>query len=322
MRQIAIFNISFLKLLIVLAFAVFAFACQNDEKSLQDDKQALETISRISKTFSIGQKPSNEDFALLKQVLLRYPQSQTVRQVYKLALVKREDWESLKKMLAATPFDELSKEDQKNLGNASYKLGNYADAVEVLEKLADGNDREVISVLANSYFYLGNYLEAKLLLDRNWERIKNEKLVSEITLRGLIYFYENETDKAIETLKFALEIRPDNIPAANAISRIYAARGEPEVAAKYLEQVQKSFDKATAEERQKTNVVEKFYKLQDAYQAQRFQEVIDLANEVLPQADPKNKPALYQFLYNSHAALGHEKEAQEALEKANQFKQK
>jgi tetratricopeptide (TPR) repeat protein len=322
MSQIAKSNFIFLKLLIVLALALFAGACQSDEKSLQNDKQSLETISRISKTFSVGQKPSSEDFESLRQVFEKYPRSQTVNQVYKFALIKREDWASLKNLLSATPFDELSKEDQKNLGNAAYKLGDYAESVAVLGKLADGNDREVISVLANSYFYLGNYSESKLLLDRNWERTKNEKLVNDITLRGLIYFHENESDKAIETLKLALEISPDNIPAANAISRIYAALGEQEVAEAYLEQVQRTFDKVTAEERRKTKIVEKLYELQEAYKAQRFQEVIALATEVLPDADTKNKIALYQYLYNSHIALGHQKEAQEALEQANQIQQK
>ncbi len=306
----------------VLAFAFLFLGCQNDEKSLQNDKQSLETISKVSTAFSTGQKPSSQEFESLKQVFQRYPESQTAGQMYKLALIKREDWASLKTLLSTTPFENLSLEDRKNLGNASYKLGNYQDAVEVLKTLTEENDREVISVLANSYFFLGDYSEAKLLLDKNWERIKNEKRLNDITLRGLIYFRENESDKAIETLKFALTIAPDNIPAANAISRIYAARGEQEVAVKYLEQVQRSFDKVTAEERRKAIVVEKFYKLQDAYKAQRFQEVIDIAEEVLPEADPKNKLTLYQFLYNSHNALGHQKEAQEALENAKQFQQK
>ena len=78
----------------------------------------------------------------------------------------------------------------------------------------------------------------------------------------------------------------------------------------------------TADERRKTNYVEKIYKLQEAYKAKRFQEVINIANEILPEADAKNKAALYQFLYNSHKALGQQEEAQEVLVKAREMQQK
>lgn len=309
------------RFVLVFLCACFCISCQTDENALQEDATAKATINQVSQVLKSGQKPTSEDFEQLKSVYEKYPDSESTRQTYKSALIVREDWAALEKFLTAIPAAKLTDDDKLNLGKTYIKLGRYNDAVETLKPFENGNNLEAKTLLANAYFHLGKYAEAKPLLDSNWEQIIKDKRIDDITLRGMIYFHEKENEKAIETLEKALEFMPDNISAANGLSRVYAAKGETEKAEEYLAKVQQSFDKLTAEERRKTYLVEKFYKLQEAYKAKRFQEVIDLANDVLPEAEARNKAALYQYLFNSYQALGMQKEAQEILVKAKQMQQ-
>lgn len=297
-------------------------SCQTDEAALKNDALATQTLNQANKVLSAGKKLSREDFSKLKEVYNKYPNSKFVRDIYYSALIKKQDWATLEEFFNEIPASELTDKDKINFGKTSIKLGRYKDAIERLKPLVIENNFEAKILLANAYFHTGNYDESKKLLDENWEQIIKEKKPDEIALRGIIYFHQGDKEKAIETLNKSIEIEPDNIPANNGLSRIYAAKGDTEKAEKYLEKIQKSFDKVTAEEKRKTNLVEKFANLKAAYKAKRFQEVITLANQVLPDADTRNKVVIYQYLYNSYRALGKQKEAQEVLEKAKQIQQK
>ena len=306
----------------VLICLLFVVSCQSDEDALQSDTKAKAEINRVSQLMQKGQKLTRKDIDAIKQIYADFPTSETARKTLKNAYILREDWASLEKLFNETPASELSVEDKTTLAKVYIKLGRYNDAVETLKNLEDQNSLESRSLLANAYFHLGKYDEAKSLIDNSWQEILKNKKIDDIVVRGMIYFYQKENDKAVETLKKALEINPQSIPANNALSRIYSAQGETEKAEEYLAKVQQGFDKMTADERQKTNYVEKIYKLQEAYKAKRFEEVITLANELLPEADARNKAAMYQYLYNSYLALGKQKKAQEVLVKARQMQQK
>ncbi len=270
------------RLQIVVCLAICFAACKGDDAAYQADSESKKLLSQTSQAMFAGQKPSSAEFESIKSILEKYPEAESVRSVYKMALIRREDWNAL-------------------------------------EEFQQRNDPEIRSILANSNFYLGKYDEAKLILDKNWEEIINQKRSDDVTLRGMIYFHEKDLEKAVATLQKALELNPDSIPAANGLSRVYAAKGEPEKAAEYVAKVQQKFDKMTTEEQRKTNLLEQVYKLQEAYKAKRFAEVIEIGSKMLPEADEKNKPALYQYLYNSYAALGKNKEAAEILAKAKEI---
>ncbi len=320
-KSFAINNLQ-MKLCIVFLCVGLGISCQTDEASLQNDALASQTINKSSKVLSSGQKLSQDDFQKLKAVYEKHPTSKTTRDTYRSALIKKEDWATLEKFFKQIPASELSDQDKSNLGKAYIKLGRYKDAIQSLKPLAKKDNFEVKTLLANAYFHLGDYAESKNLLDENWEQIVKEKKVFEITLRGMIYFYQGDSEKAIEILNKSIEIQPDNISAANGLSRVYAAKGDTEKAEEYLAKVQKGFDRMTAEETRKTTLVRKLIQLQEAYKAKRFQEVINLVKEVLPEAKAGNKPALMQYLFNSYKALGKTKEAQEILEQAKKMQQK
>ena len=310
-----------LKLLLVLTCVVLCISCQSDETALQNDATAKLTVNKTSQMLTSGQKIKAEQIEAIKAVYEKYPNSKTALQTYKSALIIREDWASLEKLLTKIPFSEMSDDDKVNLGKTYMRLGRYKDAIEILKTFEKGNSLENKVLLATAYFRLGKYNEAKPIFDANWEQILTEKKAPEVSMRGMIYFYEKENEKAIDTLKKALEIDPNNISAANGLSRVYSAQGETEKAEEYLAKVQESFDKMTAEETRKTNIVGKLYKLQEAYKAKRFQEVINLSKELLPQVDARNKGTIMQYLFNSYQALGMTKEAQEVLAKAKQMQQ-
>lgn len=309
------------KAFLITICLIFTVSCQSDEKALKADAEARAEINRVSQLMQKGQKLSQKDVEAIKQIYADYPSSETARNTLKNAYIRREDWASLEKLFIEIPASELSEEDRITFVKVYIKLGRYNDAVETLQKLENKNNSEAKSLLANAYFHLGKYDEAKGLIDTSWQEILQNKRDEEIVLRGMIYFYQKENDKAIETLEKALEINPGSVAANNGLSRIYAARGENEKAEEYLAKVQESFDNLTKEEQKKSTLAAKLYSLQEAYKAKRFQEVINIGTEILPQVTAKNKPALLQYLYNSYLALGKQKEAQEILVQAKQLQQ-
>ena len=288
-----------------------------DESALKNDRRALQTINQVNASLQTEQRLSPELFESLKQVYERYPDAASAHEAYRSALILRKDWAALVEFLQRKPWSTLTVDDKLNLVKAMIKLGRYNGAAEALAPLASQNNFEAKTLLANAYFHLGRYDEAKTLLDESWQEILNEKKVDEITIRGMIYFYQQENDLALQTLNKAIEMNPDYSPALNGVSRVYAAKGDQIKADENLKRVQKVYDKGTAEQVRGTRLVELNQKLKEAYEAKRFQETIEIANEMLPEADAKDKAILYQFQYYSYLALGKQKEAQDALNKAN-----
>lgn len=316
--------VNYLKLKRCLFFLTvgLAVSCQTDgEAALRSDPSASQTINQANIFLQNNQKLSTEQFDKVKKLYEQYPTSKAAKDTYRAALIRNGDWAILADFLKQIPDAELTVQDRLNLAKANIKLGRYTDAAETLTPLAGQNNFEAKTLLASAYFHLGKYDESKKLFDENWQQILNEKKSDEITLRGMIYFYQGDHPKAIETLDQSIAFNPEHVPSYNGLSRVYAAQGEHAKAEENLKRVQELFDQVTAIEIRQTKLVEKIYKLQEAYQAKRFQEVIDLANEILPQTDAKNKVALYQFLYNSYQALGKQREAQEVLLQAKQTQQ-
>ncbi|MEZ5429367.1 MAG: tetratricopeptide repeat protein [Pyrinomonadaceae bacterium] len=309
------------KLFPVLFGVVFLLSCAGDEAAFQSDKQAMDEVNRINQILNLKQKPAQEDIDSIRKIYGQYPGAKPVRETMQAALISREDWAALENFYRELPASAQTPADKVNLSKVYIKLGRYQDAVETLRPIENETDPEIKTLLANAHFHLGQYEESKKLLDASWEQLTREKKFEEIAMRGMIYFYQGDSDKAVEILQKALEMNPEQIFALNGLSRVYAARGEREKAEEYLTRVQQAFQKITAEERRKTRFVENIYKLQEAFKAKRFQEVIVLANQSLPDADPKNKAALYQYLASSYQALGRQEEAREALTRAKQFQQ-
>lgn len=317
-----VMNVMLLRICVVILSLGLVVSCgTDDETALKADKAAVQAVGQASTLLQSGQKLSPEQFAKIKSIFEQYPDSKTAQDTYRAALIVKEDWAILADFFNKRPGSKLAVDDKLTLAKAYVKLGRYSDAAETLVPLTTQNSLEANALLANAYFHLGKYDDAKRLIDENWQPILNDKRADEIALRGMIYFYQGDAEKAIETLNKSIALSPQHLPSYNGLSRVYASRGDQVKAEENLKKVQELFDRITADERRKTNLVEKSYKLQEAYQAKQFQLVIDLANELLPQSDAKTKTVLYQFQYNSYQALGKQAEAQEVLSKARQLQQ-
>lgn len=291
---------------------------------MAQDARAKSELTRISQALTAGYPLTPPDFEQVKQIREKYPHSVEVRNVYQSALIKRGDFESLVKLIEAIPFKERTREDHLNLAKSYLKLGRYQDAVDLVKPLQEAapTDAELNSLLAFGYFYQGQTDDAAKYLDNIWDAIVQNKRIDEINTRGLIYFRQKDYAKAIETFKKSLEINADDISANNTLSRIYAAQGDAGQAETYRLKTEKAQDAISENETKASRTVQNLYRLEDAWKAKRFDEVISLARQSLPDASEKNKPALYQYLAESYKALGKPEEAQKVLVEAQNLKQK
>lgn len=304
---------------VVLLCIVFFVACKSDETRFGDDAVAVAKVRELNTKMNAGKQLSEAELNDLKVEFEKYPEAETVLKAYESALLLRKDWGALTdfyKMLSGPAFTDDRK---KNLAKAYLKLGRYKDASETAAGFDLKTDEEMGLVAAMSLYHLGKYDESKKIFDDNWARIVSQKKVDEMTLRGMIYFYQGDNKKALEILEGVTAIDPLNVMANNGLSRVYGAEGNSESAKAAQAKVQESFDKLTEQEQIKTHEVEKANRLQEAYNAKRYEEVIELSRELIPNADPRNKLIMYQYLYNSYLSLGKEKEAREVMQEAKKF---
>ena len=310
-----------LKFCVLFLCVVVCVSCQKGEEALQNDAVAKAEIARVNQVLQIEKKISQKDFDSVKAIYEKYPSSESARKVLQNAFAQRDDWASLEKFYSEISLSNLSEPEKINFAKVYIKLGRYEDSIKTLKAIGDESNVEIKALLAKSYFHLGKYDEAKTELDGSWEQIVKEKRIEEIALRGIIYFYEKENEKAIETFNKGLEIDSKHVLTNNSLSRVYAAQGNTEKAEEYVTKVKREFDAITAREKVSSAKAEDTMKIQAAYKAKRFEEVINLANRMLPSAKAREKVILYQFLVNSYQATGRTKQAQEALAKAKQIQQ-
>ncbi len=297
-------------------------SCKGDETRFSEDSVALAKVRALSAKLNSGQQLSEQEFNDLKAEFEKYPKAESLQKPYEAALFLRKDWASLAEFYRSLQGEDFTEFREKNLAKVFVKLGNYEEASKIASKFDLKKDEEMRLVAASSFFHTGRYAEAKRLLDDSWESIVSQKRLDEMVLRGMIYFYEGENKKALEVLEKVITFDPLNVTANNGLSRVYAAEGNTEKAKAAQLKVQESFDKITEHEQVKTRIVEKSNRLEEAYQAKRYNEVISLSRELIPHADPRNRMIMYQYLYNSYMALGKQNEARAVMEEAKQFQQK
>jgi hypothetical protein len=62
--------------------------------------------------------------------------------------------------------------------------------------------------------------------------------------------------------------------------------------------------------------VQQILELENAWNAKNYAKVIELVNLLLPTERPERKSTLYQYLAESHRALGNQREAEAAMTEA------
>lgn len=299
-----------------ISAAVLFAACSGT--SFESDTSAVRSVNDYSAKIAGGINLSAEDFDTLRAIYLKYPGSERVAETYKQALIQREDWASLETLIT-TNGSPSSEEDLLLLGKVYLKLGDYDKAKNALTSMQSPPDAERSSLLAGAYFHTGETAKAEQTLDSAWEKIVDAKQIDGLVLRGLLYFYGGENQKAIEILTSVTDIDPASVAAHNALSRIYARTGDKDKAEFHLKAVEDAYRAMTERTRMQGRMVDQMMRLKEAYESGRHDEVIALANTLLGSADPRNKPALYGYLASSYRALGRNAEADEAQKKAQQM---
>ncbi len=313
-------------LLVLLCFGVF-IACTNDGGSdsarLRADPGAFEKLRQIKGSMDAAGTLPNEDFETLRAINSRYPNAIETKQTYRQALMLRGNWTEIERELSATPPDQLTVEEKVLLAQSFAKLGKYREMVALLEPLTTTEPGSVgkHGMLAFAYFHLDQPEKAAEHLDGVWERIVSEKKVDEITLRGLIYLRQNNIPRAIEVLKQAVELNSKSSAAHNALSRAYAQAGNDELSKIHLTKAREQYDISTASTFAASRRVAQIYQLETAWKSKNYPEVVALASEMLPDADPAQKSVLYQYIFESQKALGNQTEANKALDAARNLQQ-
>ncbi len=311
--------------LLLIASALFAGACTSagvsSEGDFQKDAAAQSAVKTAAASLQSTRSITPEAFKALRDAFEKYPNASPIRDVYRQALISREDWDAIEKFLT-DGGRELSQDDRVLLGQVYVKSGKYQQAADTLQPIVtqDPNDLEANRLLAYAYFHLDRIGEASAALDRVWQQIVDAKRHDEMTLRGLIYLREDNFPKAIEVLNAAHEIAPDHIAANNALSRAYARMDNTEKAEYHRRLTVEGQDRAVRDRLRGSDNVRKVVELEQAWKAKEHSRVIQLAREILPSSPPAQQFVAYQYIYESSKALGDEAGAQRALAEAQRLK--
>jgi tetratricopeptide (TPR) repeat protein len=300
-----------------ICLAIFLCACQptagSEDLALKDPDTSAK-LAQLSNSLRTTRNVSNENFKELRSLTERFPASKAVRQTYLEALIVRDDWGTLETYLTGSSHGEISPEDKLLLGKVYIKNGKYLKGLEILEPIAANrpDDFEIIGLLGNVYFHLDQPEKAGPLFDRIWERLVSEKRHEEITMRGLIYFRSGDIEKALEVLNRSFEIKPDQIAANNALSRIYAKLGQKEKAEYHRGLTVNSLDRSVDEKYRASQNVQRVIELENAWKAKDHSRVLTVARQMLPSAPPAQRIVLYQYILGAATATGDKTTADEA----------
>ncbi|MFZ1702672.1 MAG: hypothetical protein WBO10_13595 [Pyrinomonadaceae bacterium] len=313
--------------LVALCLAVLS-SCQgragSDKDLLTKDKTAMAELQAINRDLQTQQLITPENFDKLKALRAKYPDSKDIEKTFVAALADREDWELIEELLTSKTSTGRDRDDNVLLAKVLVKRAKYAEGLDQLRQLgtADSNDVELRSISAFANFNLGKLNEAEGDLDAVWDAVIAQKRIAEINLKGMIQFRNGQYDQAVATFEKSLAFAPTDPATNNMMSRTYAAMGNAELADKYRLLGESSRDKSTLDETNKLRFVSLGKKLQAAWTAKRYSEVIDLAGQMLPLAAPANRVPILQYLAESHKALGNQAAADAAMLEIEKLKAK
>ncbi len=257
--------------------------------------------------------------ATLKELNLKYPAARPVRQALENALVLWKDWDGVAQLLTSVPKSERSREEKILLTTAYLTIGHYQDAVNEAEPAAEAapSDMELNALAGRSLYHLNRFNDAARMFDRVWSSLVAAQRSEDVMLRGLIYFYENNPQKAIETLKLSLTFQPDYYPAYGALSRVYQKTGDTKQAEDNQRQATEALARQTTQRARLSRMASKLRELELAWSEHRYEDVVRLTQDLLRE-DPESqqRQVLYQYLGQAYQALGRNVEAQTAFSEA------
>src|SRR6266446_4552772 len=103
------------RLCISMLGLALALSCQSpaerEKQLLARDTQALAQLDQINAELTAAHRITPANFEILKNLRAKYPHSPEIGPSYKTALVYRDDWETLAKLLGETPASARPRDD-------------------------------------------------------------------------------------------------------------------------------------------------------------------------------------------------------------------
>lgn len=318
------------RLALLIIFCVFLVpSCRDSGDSVStafaNDPKAQADLRRISSGLSQGGAVSTDDFNTIRTLVEKYPNEPEVAKTYRTLLILRSDFSTLEKFLLRDGVENLSGEEKQDLARVYIKNGKSAEALEIITPLIQNskNDVQLRSLAGVCNFNLGRFEEAGRQFDAVWEEIKAQKMVNEISTRGVIYYRLKNNEKAIELLRLAIELDPAHITSNYTLSRIYSETGETAKAREYQEKTDELQNRLKAATKVKSQQVGDVYDLERAWEAKNYQKVTQIATRLIPNAaDDGQRLILYRYLHRSYIALGSDIEAAKAQQEIRKLESK
>lgn len=312
----------------IIAWSILSIICfsslscqqapNKGDKELARDAAATAEINRINATLTANRPVSAIDIDSLNKLRGEYPASTNVRRLLQGVYIKRSDWAAAEKVISETPESERTNADRINLAKIFFRQGKFVDAIDFAKKVSPTAEErvEVAAIIGQSQFYTGSLDDAAITLESVRNELVGQSRADELTILGTIYFRRGDNPKAIDVLRQAVAVSPENIGANNALSRVYAAAGDQANAELYRQKLQTINDRIAAEEKKRTRLIPLYYQLEDAYKARDFDKVIAIVKQIQPEADSATKQTLFQYLITAYEAQGKQSEAQAARNEA------
>jgi len=310
-------------LILICSLSGCGSMAERDQAGFEKDKTAVTNVQRIQAGLAQTRTLPQSDLDLLKTIHAKYPAATEVRKVLQSALEARQDWTAIAQLLSEKPDNERTTQENILLAKVYIKLGRYQDASRIVGPMADAapGNLELNSLAGHAWYSEGRYDEAQRAFDRVWDAIIAAKQVDEILMRGMIYFYKGDKDRAIGIIQKTIEMKPDFVSGNNALSRVYYAKGDRQQAELYRSKAEQAHLVQTANEARQMRLVSRSRDLENAYAARRYDECALIALEMIQTADKTQKPALYDYLGKAYEALGKQSEAQAAFAEAARLRQ-
>jgi tetratricopeptide (TPR) repeat protein len=289
----------------------------------QEDPAGFTAVQRMREKLANGRNLSAEELAQAKALHEKYPAAADVRTVLVSSLQLSGDWAGVADLVKAVPEAERTHDDQLILAKAYLRVGRNAEAAAIAGPMADANPADVglNNLAGQAWFNLGDQNRAAMVFDRVWPGLISGKQIDAVVDRGLIYFYQGAHPQAIETLRAALGMDADSIPANNALARVYAAMGDQQQATVFQQHAEQIHAKATTEEARAMRLVGLGRELETAFREKRFGDCVAAALQIIPLAPPPTQATAYQYLGQCYQAQGNTAEAQKANEQAAHLQQ-
>lgn len=283
------------------------------------EKEASIKLEGLQREFGKTAGLSTDSFQSLKALQSSYPDSDEINEFYKQVLLARKDWNSLESLLSKQDRKNLTGEDQRILAIAYNNIGNFEKSLVYVAPLMEESpgDVELRTIAATAELSLGRTDKAAKLLDDVWKAIVERQMSEEITLRGIIYLRQDNPNQAVETFQKVLEFQPDNISANYNLGKAYQRLGNQEKAEESLAKATAGQKTLKANTYRRSVEVKRTYELEEAWKKKDYDNVIRLAELMVPTTTEKSKKIiLYQYIYESYKAQGMSEKAEEARRRA------